>query len=79
MKNKIAEIRKSLRLSQEELAKRIQISRPHLSVIENGNVSVSGAVMLKISSVLGQPVEDIFFADNVSYSEQCNKKKGGTP
>ena len=75
MKNKIAEIRKTLRLSQEELAKRIQISRPHLSVIENGNVSVSGSVMLKISSALGKPVEDIFFADDVSFNEQNDKKE----
>ena len=65
MNNKIAETRKILKIKQETLAKDINISRAHLSEIENGKAEPGGLVMLKIASALQQPVENIFFINNV--------------
>lgn len=65
MENKIAEIRKALGMKQEVLASEIEISRTHLSEIENGKAEPGGAIMLRIASRLEKPVEDIFFIKNV--------------
>lgn len=67
MQNRIAEIRNSFEpiMTQEALSKLANVSRPHLSEIENGIAEPGGAVMMRIASVLGKPVEDIFFINNV--------------
>ena len=65
MKNRISELRKDGKISQESLAKAAGISRPHLSEIENNKAEAGGNVMFRIASALGKSVEDIFFADNV--------------
>lgn len=75
MKNTITEKRKSLGMTQEELAKLLKISRPYLSDIENGKYNVSGRLMLKIANALGCKVEEIFFDDTVNHAEQ--KPKAG--
>ena len=55
---RIAELRKMKGLSQEELAKKIKISRPSLTQIELGNRSVDIIEMQKISRVLGFSLDD---------------------
>ncbi|WP_425057658.1 hypothetical protein SCACP_21780 [Sporomusa carbonis] len=67
MQNKIAEIRNSAdpKISQEELAISVGISRTHLSEIENGKAEPGGQVMLRIAQALGKSVEDIFFINIV--------------
>lgn len=73
MENSIAKIRKEAKLSQTQLAQMAGLSRPHLSVIENGKSEVSGLLMLRIASALKKPVEAIFFNTTVS----CSEQKGG--
>ena len=70
MENRIAEKRKALGITQEQLAKLLNISRPYLSDIENGKHNVSGRLMLKIAKVLNCKVEEIFFEDTVNHTEQ---------
>lgn len=67
MRNRIAEFRKSASpaITQEELAKKADISRPHLSEIETENAEPGGQVMLRIANALGKNVEEIFFIDSV--------------
>lgn len=65
MENRVAEIRKQLRISQTKLAEAANISRPHLSEIENGKAEAGGCVMLRIASALNKSVEDIFFVKRV--------------
>ncbi len=49
---RIREVRKSKRLSQNELAEMIQVSPSYLSDIENGKVNISLAVFMRITEAL---------------------------
>ena len=49
--------KKNLKLSQESMAKQLEISRPHYSDIENGKVSPSIDFAYKIQEVFG--VDDV--------------------
>lgn len=65
IKNKVAEIRNIKNITQEELAKKSNISRVALSSIENGTVP-NGETMFNIAKALDESVENIFFEDNVN-------------
>lgn len=65
MRNLIKEKRSKKRLTQEELAKMANISRPHLAEIENGNAIPSILVAQRIAKALKSKVDNIFFADSV--------------
>ena len=61
MKNKIAEYRKKIGMSQQELADKAKIARPYLSYIENGKQEVIGSdVMFRIADALNVPYHEIF-------------------
>ena len=64
IKNRIAEIRNEENITQEELAKKSNISRVALSSIENGTVP-NGDTMINISKALNRKVEEIFYEENV--------------
>ena len=57
MRFNLIKFRKKQRLSQEEIAKRLEISRPHYSDIENGKVSPSIDFAFKIQEVF--EVDDV--------------------
>lgn len=59
--NKIKEFRSEAHVSQEELAKRANISRPHLSNIETGEAQPTVDVAIRIAEALGKKVGDVFF------------------
>lgn len=70
MKNRIAEIRKSKKMSQQQLADNIHTNRAYLSKIENGISIPSVKLGVRIAEVLGINVENIFFADPVRHEQQ---------
>ena len=70
MKNNIAAIRKIKNESQESLAKKAEISRTHLSDIENDNADPTGPIMFRIAKALGVSLDTIFFDDNVNHKQQ---------
>jgi len=57
---KIQKLRKQKRLSQEELADMVRISRVHMGYIEQGLRSPSLKVLTKISKVLGVDISELF-------------------
>lgn len=57
---KIQKLRKSLDLTQEELAEKIYISRTHMGHIEQGRKSPSLKVMEKLARTLRVKVSDLF-------------------
>ena len=57
---KIAYYRKSCGLSQLQLAEKINISRTHMSRIENNDCSVSLDVIFRIAKALHIPVSQLF-------------------
>lgn len=60
MKNNIGNIRKSLALSQEDLAKKTGVSRQTINAIENGKFDPSLGLVFKLIDALGKPLDEIF-------------------
>lgn len=59
---KIKEYRENLSLTQEELAKRANISRTTLSGLESGAIKITTTeTLLKIAKALNKKVSEIFF------------------
>ena len=63
MKNNIGDIRKSLALSQEDLAKKTRVSRQTINAIENGKFDPSLGLVFKLIDALGKPLNEIFIND----------------
>lgn len=60
MKNNVHELRKKLKLTQEELAKKLGVTRQTIISIEQGKYIASLPLALKMAMVFNVPVEQIF-------------------
>lgn len=60
LKNKIEEIRKQHGITQEELAKKLEVSRQTIGSLENGRYNPSIILAFKISKLFKITVEEIF-------------------
>lgn len=60
MKNRVREMRKSRRWTQEELGDLLEVSRQTINSIENGRYDPSLTLALKIAKLLDESVEGIF-------------------
>lgn len=69
--NRVKEIRKERGMSQETLARYIEISRKYLSLIERQNATPSISIAMRIGGALGVSVDKIFLdlssAETVAY------------
>lgn len=74
--NKIREIRKSLNISQEELANSIGVNRATISKYESGAISPTLAILSAIAAALDVSVADLL---GVEPSEQLEKLKKNFP
>jgi putative transcriptional regulator len=63
VKNRVEELRKSRKLSQEEFAKAIRVSRQTVSSIETGKYNPSLELAFTISDFFGLPIEEIFMKE----------------
>ena len=63
MKNRLKVARAEMDLTQEELAKRIGVSRQTINAVESGRYVPSTVLALKMAQVFGKPVEEIFMLD----------------
>ena len=61
--NRLKEIRKEQRLSQDELAKMVGVSRNTISSIETGQFSPTAKLALILCIALDKKFEDIFYFD----------------
>ncbi len=57
---RVQKLRKSMGLSQEELAEKIKISRTHMGHVEQGRKSPSLKVMTKLAKALKVKISDLF-------------------
>ncbi|MGO4583537.1 helix-turn-helix transcriptional regulator [Arthrobacter sp. 2RAF6] len=64
MKNRVAELRSSKSLSQEELAQAVGISRQSVIAIEKGRFNPSLPLGLRLGKFFKVSVEDIFELDD---------------
>lgn len=60
MKNHIRELRKSRRVSQEELAQAVGTTRQTITSIENGKYTASLPLAYKIARYFGRIIEEVF-------------------
>ncbi|QGG47574.1 helix-turn-helix transcriptional regulator [Heliorestis convoluta] len=63
MKNRIKELRKSLNLSQEEVAKRCKVTRQTINAIENNKYDPTLQLAFKLASILNTTVDELFVND----------------
>lgn len=71
MKNTVKDRREYLNMSQTELAIKSGVSRQTISLIENNNLdNIESKTMIKIAIALNCDVGDIFFKENVVFTQQ---------
>ena len=58
--NNLEQLRKSVKLTQQDLSERAEVSRKSINAIENGIYVPSTVLALKIADTLSCKVEDIF-------------------
>ena len=64
MKNTLHILRAEHRLSQEDLAKKLDVSRQTINAIEREKYDPSLPLALKIAKEFGKKVEEIFFLES---------------
>ncbi|HAJ73371.1 MAG TPA: transcriptional regulator [Lachnospiraceae bacterium] len=60
MKNRISELRKERKLTQQDLAKLLGVTRQTIISLEGGRYNPSITLAFKISHVFGTTIEDVF-------------------
>lgn len=63
MDNVVYRLRKNRKLTQEELARMVGVTRQTIISIESGKYTASLTLALKIAKVFGRPVEQIFILE----------------
>jgi len=71
--NRLRELRARYRMSQEELARRVGVTRQTIIAIENGKYLPSLKLAFKIARVFGMKIEDIFI-----FNEEESSSKAGS-
>ncbi|HLS24013.1 MAG TPA: helix-turn-helix transcriptional regulator [Pseudogracilibacillus sp.] len=66
MKNRLEELRKTHGLTQEQLSKRVGVSRQSIVAIENGRYNPSLELAFKLAHVFNCKIEDIFLYEEDS-------------
>ncbi|MBQ3253482.1 MAG: helix-turn-helix transcriptional regulator [Acholeplasmatales bacterium] len=64
MKNEVIKYRKSVKMTQEDLAKAVGVTRQTIISIEQGKYIASLPLAIKIAKVFDIPVEDIFIIED---------------
>ncbi|WP_112180491.1 MULTISPECIES: helix-turn-helix transcriptional regulator [Paraliobacillus] len=65
MKNNIKQLRKSAKLSQEELAKHCKVSRQTINAIENDKYDPTLQLAFELASVLDTSVDQLFISNSI--------------
>ncbi|EXM37617.1 helix-turn-helix transcriptional regulator [Ruminococcus albus] len=63
MKNRIKDLRKSQKLTQDELANAVGVSRQTINAIENDKYNPTLELAIKLARYLRMPVEDLFILE----------------
>ncbi len=63
MQNRIHELRRQRRITQNELAEAVEVTRQTIISLENGKYNASLILAHKIAQYFGMAIEDIFIFD----------------
>ena len=69
MKNRLELIRKNHKITQEELASILEVSRQTIVSLENGRYNPSIILAFKIARYFGLTIEDIFIYEGEDYEK----------
>ena len=70
MQNALKQKREELKLTQEELAKKSNVSRQTISQIENNSLdNIESKTMFKLANALNCDIGDIFFKEIVVFTQ----------
>ena len=61
MKNRLKELRKKKKITQDELAKELNVSRQTINAIENEKYNPTLELAMKLAKFLNTSVEDLFY------------------
>ena len=64
MKNRIRVARAEVRMTQQQLADAIGVSRQTINAIESGKFVPSTVLALKMAQIFEKPVEELFILDD---------------
>ena len=64
MKNRLEELRRERNMSQEELARLLEVSRQTIISLEKGKYNPSILLAFKIARYFGRTIEEIFLYEN---------------
>lgn len=64
MKNRIRVARAEVRMTQQQLADAIGVSRQAINAIESGKFVPSTVLALKMANIFEKPVEELFILDD---------------
>jgi len=64
VRNQIAQLRKERKLTQEELADAVDVTRQTIISLENGRYNASLQLAHKLARFFGLNIESVFFFDN---------------
>lgn len=64
MQNRIQELRKTMRVTQSELADAVNVSRQTIISLENGRYNASLILAYKIARYFGVAIEELFLFDD---------------
>lgn len=70
LKNRLEEIRKERGITQEELAKILEVSRQTVGSLENGRYNPSIILAFKIARYFEMAIEDIFIYEEKNVNEE---------
>jgi putative transcriptional regulator len=62
--NAIKRLRESANMKQEELAKKIGVTRSHMNKMENGKKPITMVKALKLATIFGVTLNDIFLTSS---------------
>ncbi|MBU0898332.1 MAG: helix-turn-helix transcriptional regulator [Nanoarchaeota archaeon] len=60
MRNNIKDFRKSLKMTQEELAERVRVTRQTINAVEQEKYAPALDLAFKLATLFGVGIEDIF-------------------
>ncbi|MEK5108337.1 helix-turn-helix transcriptional regulator [Cytobacillus sp. FSL K6-0129] len=63
MKNRIRELRKSMKLSQEDVAKRCKVTRQTINAIENNKYDPTLQLAFNLAAILNTTVDELFITE----------------
>lgn len=70
MKNRLEEIRKERGITQEELARALDVSRQTIGSLENGRYNPSIILAFKIAKFFHLTVEDVFIYEEDEHEKE---------